>query len=517
MKKFALFSTVMLALTLFSAHAQNTLLYGTYNDWQAYTGAGDGWFGYTVQAVSNFSYGNITVNGLGDTNAAAVGQPGTNGALEISPAVAGWGPMFATGGQSLPWIQALDGQYATSSFLTNQSGTMIVTYTVPDHSNDTNASTNIYFQLGIYVNAAFTWSDWGSSSTVDLGPVSTPYGTQELMEAVMPYTIPLYNQSYWCEFGFFENTDNDYNGTNPWYITSWYVVPIPESITAAAINNLFSTSNDFALATGVNGFTVQADGTWNSTNIIVNGFGNTSFPGNAGLAGSLLVNWPTNENAGSGGTNSIWSDAVNLPSESGNNPFQQAVDTASGLSVPAYGNIYIDFTQPDTTGGGSYFQLGFSFAWPGSGWWDSTPYFSSSVTDLGYQDDNGEELFRATIPYILAGGQEMAWMFSPYVWVNSDYHPANPFHIANISASCSAAPVITNFSLTGSGLLIQGNNGLAGSSFTVFSTTNLAKPFAQWSVVGSPGNPFAGPGWSITDTTVNTATKGIYYVVKAGH
>ena len=252
----------------------------------------------------------------------------------------------------------------------------------------------------------------------------------------------------------------------------------------------------------------QADGVWSETNdVVINGDGNTNAALGPGLVGSLLVTW----NA----TDTSYGNIVELPQEDGNSAFLLDVDTASSLSVSAYGNVYIDFTQPDTANGGTYFQLGVGFVWPGSGWWDSQQFFSSKVDDLGYQDQNGDELNRATIPYTLAAGSYMSWDFVTEIWVNSDYQPANPFHIANISVSSSAPPTLS-ISLSGTTVTINGTGGIGGDTYTVFKTTDLTKPVSQWSVVGSPGLFGGSAGFSVTDT-IDPNGPPAYYCAQAGH
>lgn len=74
----------MLAVTLLSAHAQNTILFTTYDDWTNANGSGAAWSSpnYTVQAVTNFDYDGVLVDGAGN---ATPGAPGLGGSLEISP------------------------------------------------------------------------------------------------------------------------------------------------------------------------------------------------------------------------------------------------------------------------------------------------------------------------------------------------------------------------------------------------------------------------------------------------
>jgi hypothetical protein len=390
---------------------------------------------------------------------------------------------------------------------------MIIDFTMPD---DTDGGS--YFKMAIFLNYAGGWGWSDETSQIDLGPVSTPSGPQEMYEAVIPYNLAACSL-WWWEIGPF--ADTDYQGVNPWYITSWSVVNLPSAPTPAPVYNLFSTSNDFTLPTGDSSFSVQADGAWSETNdFVTNGLGNTISPGGLDTNGSLLVNWPTDDNASSGSTNSIWGPMVDLPNEGQNAAFLQAIDPGydpvTTLSGTAYGTVYIDFTQPDTTGGGSYFQVGISFSYAAGGWNEWAPFFSSKATSLGYQDDNGDTLYRATIPYTITAGGPLNYGFTPYIFVNSDYHPANPFHIANISVSSSAAPLITNVSLNGTSLVIQGTGGLTGDVYSVYSTTNLLLPLSQWSVVGTAGVQFTGPTFSVTNT-VNPASPQTFYCVQAGY
>jgi len=499
----------MLALTLLSGrvHADTTLLYGTYTDWTCWNGT-PGASSYTVQAVSNFNYGNLTVNGVGDTNldsnsSSVIGETSMTGALEISPVspFSWWGPtgdITAQGGQSNAFFVAIDGTNGSTAGLASHSGSYIVDFTMPDDSLG-----GSYFHMGIFKNYSGGWGWNDASSQIDLGPVSTPSGTEEMYEAIIPYDLAACTFGYW-DTGFL--ADTDYSGTNNWYITSWSVV-IPPPPCQQVVNTLFATSNDFAQCAAASGASVQTDGTWYETNnFIINGDGNTNAGGGTGLSGSLSVTWDQSMTR--------YGNIVELPQEDGNSAFLLDVDTASSLSVSAYGNIYIDYTQPDTTGGGSYFQLGVGFVWPGSGWYDSQQFFSSKVEDLGYADQNGDELNRATIPYTLVAGSYMSWDFVTEIWVNSDYSPANPFHIANISVSSSAAPTLS-ISSDGTTVTINGTGGIGGDTYTVFKTTDLTKPVSQWSIVGTPGL-FGGPcGFSVTDTMDPNGS--VYYCAQAGH
>jgi hypothetical protein len=493
MKKSVLFSTGMLVLTLLGgrAHAQNPVLYSTYNDWTNFNGSGAAWSSpnYTPLAVTTFDYDGVTVDGVGNATPGAT-SPG--GSLQMSPIVSGWQPICSIGDQSLPILQALDGPLATTGSLVAQHGTLFVEYTQPD-----NGGGGTYFSLALYLNYNGGWQQWWPSSTIDLGPVTTPSGTEEMYEAVIPYDISACTLTYF-NFGLFQNTD--FTGVNPWYvdnISAAYIPPIPFT---NAVCQLFNTSDDFGLMTAQSGVTLTVDTTWSETNdIVIDGLGNTVSPGATSTNASLSVDWTA--------TDTSWGPIVALPNEGGNLGFLQAIDPGcdpvSTLSVPAYGFFYIDYTYPDNVNGptnGGYFQLGISWSYAGNGWNQWSPDFWSTSTDLGYKDENGDELNRATCQYQISGGAYLNWGFYPYIYVNSNFQPSNSFHIAAMSVSSSGSPVFTNIYLNGDpSLVIQGTNGMAGCSYSLFSTTNLAVPYTNWTLVGSPGNAFTAPSFAITN------------------
>jgi autotransporter-associated beta strand protein len=69
-------------------------------------------------------------------------------------------------------------------------------------------------------------------------------------------------------------------------------------------------------------------------------------------------------------------------------------------------------------------------------------------------------------------------------------------------------PVITRFSLSGSSLVISGTNGLAGEQYNVLTTTNLALPLSNWTVL--PTNTFTAGGFNLTNTVNATAPRSFY-------
>jgi hypothetical protein len=198
---------------------------------------------------------------------------------------------------------------------------------------------------------------------------------------------------------------------------------------ANAQTTLFTTYNDFSQWTANAGSTVSADNTWSADTSTINGAGNVTAAGATGTSGSLLIQW-----ASSVGN---YNEIAYAPSEGGNAAFLSAIDPGqNGSAVAASGNIYLDYSLPDNEGGNN-FELGVLLQYAADGYYQT--FFPSSTTDLGYQDDYGEEVYRATIPYTITAGQFDGFGFS--IFYNSNYSPELPFHVDSITVS--AAPAST--------------------------------------------------------------------------
>ena len=500
-KQIFLLAVGMVACALWSAHAQNISMFTTYDDWTNWNNTNTL---IKFQATNALDLDGVTVNGIGN---ASSGATSLGGSLQVSPILpCNWGtngPVFNGPGVTAAGLAAIDGPAAAfGSPPLAQSGTMYLDFTMPDHN--TNGTS---FGIGVFMQCDGEWGLGGAdASPTDLGPVSTPSGTQEKYRATIPYTINAVtnNLSYFA-LGFWIFTD--YVGTNSWYIDNLSVAPIPTTIIPAPVQPLFNTYDDFNTGwTASGGDLIQADNAWSMDGSTTNGLGNTNAPGATGAAsGSLLVYWSSIETA--------FGTIAAGPVEQDNPAFLQAIapgyDVNTLASPGAYGNIYMNYSQPDNSEGGSYFQIGMAFSYAGNGYtyWNNSIFFPSKTTDLNMQDSNGYEVYQATIPYNIQAGY--LYGFTPYVFVNSDYQPTNGFHIDNISVSSAPMPILSA-SMDGANLVIQGTNGLTGRKYNLLSTTNLALPVTNWASV-SVGVPFNGPTFS---TTNNAASPASFYTIK---
>jgi hypothetical protein len=497
MKKFALLSSGIMSFALLSAHAQTITLFTTTNDFSQWSGNG----GSTVSADSSWSVDTSTINGVGNTT--APGGSGTSGSMLITWAssVGSFNEIAVAPSGSLAFVQALDpgaSQLANGEFVTvAYSGTIYMDYSVPDNEGGS------YFQLGVMLQYPGNgyYGPVLSSSSTDLGFKDN--NGQEVYQATIPYTI-VAGTGYGFGFGVFYNSN--YSPLNSFHIDDISVVAPVAPPTPPPVAPLFTTFNDFEPFTSSGGDLVEADSTWSVSNNITNGLGNTITPGGTGTAGSLLLDWSSPESG--------YGDIATGPNEQANGEFMQAIDpgcdTNSAVSVAAYGNIYMDFSQPDNSGGGTYFQVGIGFNYAANGYNNYEPFFPSSTTDLHFTDNSGYEVYQATIPYTINAGNYYG--FTPYVAVNSDYQSTNGFHVGYVSVSAAQLPLITSVSLRGTNLVIQGTNALGGEQFTLLTTTNILVPLSQWTTVGS--GTFSGPMTFSNTFPINPANPQSFYSIK---
>jgi len=83
--------------------------------------------------------------------------------------------------------------------------------------------------------------------------------------------------------------------------------------------------------------------------------------------------------------------------------------------------------------------------------------------------------------------------------------------VLSIVSSVVPQPGITSISLSGTSLIINGTNGLAGEQYNILTTTNLTLPLAQWTVL--PTNTFAAGTFSLTNS-VDSSVPQSYYIIR---
>jgi hypothetical protein len=98
------------------------------------------------------------------------------------------------------------------------------------------------------------------------------------------------------------------------------------------------------------------------------------------------------------------------------------------------------------------------------------------------------------------------------------YYVVSALNIAGESANSAQAsatplklpqPRIVGVSIVGGSLMFSGTNGLAGGSYTIWSSTNVATPLTNWTQVGSSN--FDGNGnFSVTNAINNNETQQFY-------
>lgn len=84
-----------------------------------------------------------------------------------------------------------------------------------------------------------------------------------------------------------------------------------------------------------------------------------------------------------------------------------------------------------------------------------------------------------------------------------------PSGILNVVAGATPPqPHITSISLSGTSLIINGTNGLAGESYNVLTSTNVALPLAGWTVL--PAGTFNAASFSVTNPVTSSSPQSYY-------
>ncbi len=79
-----------------------------------------------------------------------------------------------------------------------------------------------------------------------------------------------------------------------------------------------------------------------------------------------------------------------------------------------------------------------------------------------------------------------------------------------VAGATPPQPGITGISLSGTSLVINGTNGVAGESYHVLTTTNLALPLPSWTVL--PAGSFNAANFSITNPVIPNAPQSYYLI-----
>ncbi len=82
---------------------------------------------------------------------------------------------------------------------------------------------------------------------------------------------------------------------------------------------------------------------------------------------------------------------------------------------------------------------------------------------------------------------------------------------AGVVAGPAQQPYLTGISLSGSSLIITGTNGTAGQTYNILTSTNLALPLGNWTVL--PASTFSSGNFSITNT-VDPSARQNYYLIR---
>ncbi|HUJ71596.1 MAG TPA: proprotein convertase P-domain-containing protein [Verrucomicrobiae bacterium] len=199
----------------------------------------------------------------------------------------------------------------------------------------------------------------------------------------------------------------------------------------AFAQELYTTTNDFFQWQAGSGFPEFQVASQDSDGSIVNGIGNTNFPGGAGGGGALAVQWPQ------GGP--TYAYTANTAGEQGRTNFIAALEQTNKVFT-------FDYTTPGTNG--TYFQLGivvncegrFDQLFPtsttslGGGWTRATIDWSGEATNLiNQQSINTSNTFS---------------YFQLILIYNSDHANTTPFYVDNFAIRNPSPPPVALFTTT---------------------------------------------------------------------
>jgi len=104
------------------------------------------------------------------------------------------------------------------------------------------------------------------------------------------------------------------------------------------------------------------------------------------------------------------------------------------------------------------------------------------------------------------GSEEI--LLTPGAGSGSASAQVNLFLVRDITTVSPVQPHLSRVNLSGTSLVLSGNNGTAGWSYIELTSTNLALPLSQWTPVIT--NSFTGSSFSVTNTVDPSARQGFY-------
>ena len=129
----------------------------------------------------------------------------------------------------------------------------------------------------------------------------------------------------------------------------------------------------------------------------------------------------------------------------------------------------------------------------------------TNVTGTAFAIGNSFQLFSAasytgnfTTVVPATPGPGLAW--------NTNSLPSGTLSVG--AGATTPQPQITGISLSGTSLVINGTNGLAGESYNVLTSTNLLLPVTSWTVL--PTGTFSAGSFSITNSVTSGAPQSFY-------